>query len=461
MSATSQNATSAQTQTQTANEAPGFKWLVAVVLGCCYTLSYIDRQIISLLIDPIKLSFGLSDTQVGLMQGLSFSLFYVAASLPLAWFADRGHRAAVISFCLAGWSTMTMLCGLAQSYAQLFLARIGVAFGEAGLPPAALTTIADLFDPRRLALPTAIFMLAPFIGGGLSLLGGGALYAATESWTIPSLPGIGVLERWQLVFIIVGAPGAPLAFFVYWMIRRAGRARAAQRQSFSESLGFIRKRWRFTMFYMLAMGLSMTLMSAYVTWLPAAVMRSKGIDEQTIGVLFGPIYLIAGAAGTLGAGMIIARISANDPVGTILKFMRACALLLLPVGIIGPLAGSLWLELALMGMCILLISSIASVSSLPFQYVAPMHLRAQSIAVLALISALLGTGSGPIVAGVLSDVLSFVDQPLSWALTLIAGVTMPIVFALLHFVALYHKKARIDLEAGTLMGTNAALANEA
>ncbi len=420
-------------------------------MGVCYTLSYIDRQIISLLIDPIKQTFALSDTQVGLMQGLSFSLFYVAASLPLAWLADKGHRASVISICVAAWSFMTVLCGVAQNYTQLFLARIGVAVGEAGLTPAALATIGDLFEPKKLAIPTAIFMLAPFVGGGLSLLGGGALYAATESWSMPAIPGLGVLERWQLVFILVGAPGILLALPVFWFIRASGKPHTVEHQSISEGVVFIKKEWRFTAFYMLAMGLAMTLMSSYVTWLPAAIMRSKGIDEQTIGLLFGPIYLLAGAAGTMGAGIIVERMGGNDPVKAILRFMRICTAILLPVGVIGPLVPSLWLELFLMGFSILIISSIASVSSLPFQYIAPMHLRAQSIAILALVCALLGTGSGPILAGVLSDALQFLDHPLSSALAIIAAVVLPIIFLLFTLVAKHHERARLDQRQGTLM----------
>jgi len=431
---------------------PSFKWIVAGLLAACYVLSYVDRQVISLLVDPIKESFDLTDTQVGLMQGLSFSIFYVVAALPLAWLADRGYRAQVISVCVAAWSVVTALCGLAQNYWQLFLARIGVAVGEAGLPPAALTTLADLFDPRKLAMPTAIFMLAPFIGGGLALLGGGALYDATASWALPTLPGIGQLERWQLVFIVVGAPGALLAVPVYLFVRRAGRRSVPRtNQPAGEAVRFVLKHWPFTVLYMLTMGLNVTLLSAYVTWLPAAVMRSKGIDQGTVGLLFGPIYLVAGAIGTLGGGFILARIGHDNQVTQILRFMRVCVLLMLPVAIAGPLVPLLSLEMVLVGATILLVSAINSLSSLPFQYVAPMHLRAQSIAILSLVAALLGTGSGPIIAGVLSDQLSFAKYPLSLALSVIAASVLPMMMLLFFVVARHHAAHRLDLAEGTLM----------
>lgn len=428
-----------------------FRWFVAGLLATCYVLSYIDRQVISLLIDPIKESFGLSDTQIGLMQGLSFSLFYVVASLPLAWLADRGYRAAVVGSCVAGWSAMTSLCGLAQNYWQLFLVRIGVAIGEAGLPPAALTTLADLFDPRRIALPTAIFMLAPFIGGGLALIGGGALYAAAGTWTLPPLPGIGELERWQLVFLVVGAPGVLLAIPVYLVLRRCGRRGIARGERSGDALRFLLRHWRFSLAYIVTVSLNVTLLAAYVTWLPAAVMRSKGIDQSEVGALFGPIYLVAGAIGTLGAGLIVTYVGRTDPVRQALAFMRACALVMLPAAVVGPLVPSLWTEMALVGLTVFLISGVNSLSSLPFQYVAPLHLRAQSIAILGLVSASIGTGGGPILAGALSDRLSFAEHPLSLALSLIAGTVLPVMMVLLTVAMRHHVAHRLDLAEGTLM----------
>ncbi|MEX1147683.1 MAG: MFS transporter, partial [Sphingomonadales bacterium] len=275
------------------------KWTITVLLAACFTISYVDRQIISIMIDPIKDSLGVSDTQIGLMQGVSFSLFYVVASIPLAWLSDRGNRTAVMTFCVAGWSCMTMLCGFAATYWQLFLARIGVAVGEAGLPPAALTNLADMFEARKLALATSIFMLAPFIGGGIALIGGGALYAASESWDV-SVPGFGTLEQWQMVFIIIGAPGLLVAAMIPLMIRGSGiKQKRHSQTAFTHLLKFYRINWRIVGVFALSIALVIAVMMAYLTWLPAAIMRSKNVDAQTIGTLFGPIYMTAGVLGTL------------------------------------------------------------------------------------------------------------------------------------------------------------------
>lgn len=418
-------------------------WLIAVLLAICYILSYVDRQIISLLIEPIKASLDLSDTQFGVMQGVSFSFFYVIASLPLAWLADRTQRSRLMSACVAGWSVMTMLCGLAGNFWQLFLARIGVAAGESGLPPAALATLADRFDPRRLATATSMFMLAPFVGGALALGGGGALYAAAQKWDGAALPLVGALEAWQWVFLLVGAPGLIVAALL--LLIRDRRPQAASSQSgFGELLVFFRTQWRVVGTYGMAIAFTMTLLSSYVTWLPAALMRAHDIDEATVGALFGPIYLVAGASGTLLAGLTVTLKGGSDPVRFVLRYMCIMTALLWPVGAFGLLTGSLWVELGLMGVALFLISSVSSLSSLPFQYLTPRHLRAQAIAVLGMVSALFGTGLGPILAGVMSDSLSFVDKPLSMALGIIAAVVAPLVLILLNITLRQHRSTRLD-----------------
>lgn len=424
----------------------GRSWLIAALLGVCYTLSYVDRQVLSLLVDPIKRALNLSDTQIGLIQGVSFSLFYVAASLPLAWIADHTRRSRLMSACIAFWSAMTMLCAIAGNFWQLLGARIGVAVGEAGLPPAALATLAGRFDARRLATATSMFMLAPFVGGGLALAGGGALYKAVGRWDRSGLAVLGGLADWQWVFLLVGAPGLIVALLLL-LIRDSREQRGRHGGSMAELFLFVRREWKILVLYGLAMATMMTLLSSYVTWLPAAIMRSKGVDEATVGTLFGPIYLVAGAAGTLSAGILITMRGGQDPVRAVVRYMLLTTLLLWPVGTFGPLTSSFGLELALMGVALFLISSVANISSLPIQYVTPPHLRAQALALLGMVSALFGTGLGPVLAGVMSDQLRFAREPLSLSLSIIAAATAPCVMVLLVFVLRQHARVRLDLSA--------------
>jgi MFS family permease len=420
-------------------------WTIAVLLASCYTLSYVDRQAISILVAPIKQSLHLSDTQFGIIQGVSFSVFYVAACLPIAWLADRFPKSRVMSGCVAFWSLMAMLCAFAGNFWQLLLARIGLASGESGLPPAALATLASRFEPRRLAVATSMFMLAPFIGGGLALAGGGALFAYVKQWNRADVPLLGRFEDWQMVFLVLGIPGflaAGLLLLIVDRSRSSGGTPIGGRAVFS----FFRREWRFAAIYSLTMGMVMTLLSGYVTWLPAAIMRANGIDERTLGALFGPIYLIAGAIGTVSAGIKIMYRGGADPVKAVLRYMLVAMILLWPVASFGLLVTSLWLKLSLMGFALFLISSVTSLSSLTIQYVAPARVRAQALGLLSMVAALFGTGLGPVLAGALSDKLTHAAQPLSLALSSIGAVFAPLIIALLLYLARQHDRVRLDLK---------------
>lgn len=421
-------------------------WLVALLLAVCYAVAYMDRQVISLLIKPIKSSLDITDTQFGLLQGVSFSLFYVGATYPLAWLADRTRRSRVMSACVAAWSVMTMSCGAAQTFGQLMLARIGVAIGEAGLTPAALATLSDRFDRRRLATATAFFMLAPFVGGGLALALGGAAYTWAQGLDPASLlPRMG-FKDWQIVFLVLGAGGLiPAALLLLIADRPSRKPEAAAPQDKWEVFALFRREWRIFILYPTAMALVMVVLASYVTWLPAAIMRSKSVSEAQIGALFGPIYLLSGSSGTLLAGFIVMMRAGANPVRTVLLYMLTVLALLWPLATFGLLTSSLAAELAMMGMALFLISSVTSLSSLTYQYVTPRHLRAQAMALMAMLTGLVGTGLGPVLAGFLSDHLVTARFPLSMALALIGAVCVPLAIALLLLVLREHERRRLDI----------------
>ncbi|GFE82076.1 MFS transporter [Steroidobacter agaridevorans] len=416
----------------TLRQQAGASWLVAVLFTCCFTLSYVDRHVISLLVEPIKSALVLSDTQIGVIQGLSFSVFYVLASLPLAHLSDRGNRPRIIAACIAVWSCMTMLCGLAVNFWHLLLARIGVAAAESGLPPAALTMMADTYDPKRLVRATSIFMLAPYLGGAIALVGGGAIYAAVAQTPWPAIPGIGPLDSWQWVFIMAGAPGMLVALIVLCLLKEP-RTEASGKSdaTVAELVTFLRTDWRPLMAYIVATALVVLLFNAQVAWVPAALMRAHGMDAHTVGLLFGPVFLVAGAIGTLGAGMILGK-ARGDVVTSTVRLMRLCALVALPAAVIGPQIASVWIQLTVVGVSLLCSSAILGMSTVPLQFIAPKPLRARIMALQGLVCALIGTGLGPLLVGVLSDQLdTFASQSLTVALSVIAVGTVPLSYLLL------------------------------
>jgi hypothetical protein len=293
-------------------------------------------------------------------------------------------------------------------------------------------------------LATSLFMLAPFAGGGLALGVGGALYAWARKLPATSLlPRLG-FQDWQDVFLIVGACGVAPALLLL-LVRDRRQGKAASEAGDPGIFALFRREWRIYLLYPAAMGLVMVVLASYVTWLPAAIMRSKGIDEATTGALFGPIYLASGVAGTLLAGLFVRVRAGSNPVRTVLLYMLAMLVGLWPVAIWGVLTASLTAELAIMGMALFLISSVTSLSSLPYQYLTPGNLRAQAMALMAMLTALMGTGLGPILTGVLSDRLPPSRFALSLALALVSGVCVPGALALLCIVLRQHERRRLDL----------------
>ncbi len=170
---------------------PKYAWYVVVVLTLANTVSFIDRQILSLLVEPIRADLGLSDTQISILQGFAFVIFYSVMGLPIARLADSKNRKWVIMIGVTVWSAMTAACGLARSFGMLFLARMGVGVGEATLSPSAHSMMSDYFPPEKLSFPMGVFVAGVTTGMGIALIAGAAVIDAIEAWGTLTLPGVG------------------------------------------------------------------------------------------------------------------------------------------------------------------------------------------------------------------------------------------------------------------------------
>ena len=194
--------------------APARAWAMVMLLVAAYAIAFVDRQILTLLVEPVKRDLAITDTQFSLLSGLAFTLFYTIMGIPFAWLADRGSRRNLIAVSMTFWSVMTAACGLANSFLTLFLARIGVGVGEAGLSPAAYSMIADSFPPEKRARPLTVYAIGAILGVGLALIIGGAVVHWASSAPPVVLPVIGELKTWQLAFLIVSLPGPLLALLL-------------------------------------------------------------------------------------------------------------------------------------------------------------------------------------------------------------------------------------------------------
>ncbi|MCZ6830883.1 MAG: MFS transporter, partial [Gammaproteobacteria bacterium] len=210
-----------------------YPWYIVSLCMLAYIFSFIDRQVISLLIDPIRADLQISDTQFSLLHGLAFAMLYAVAGIPIARLADTRSRPVIISVGILVWSMATAVCGVAKSFVQLFFSRMAVGVGEAALSPAAYSMITDLFPKSKLGLALGVYSSGSFLGGGLAFIIGGAAIALVEQWGPQTVPVIGLIKPWQMTFFMVGLPGVLVAALFYITVKdpaRKGVSRATDAQ---------------------------------------------------------------------------------------------------------------------------------------------------------------------------------------------------------------------------------------
>jgi MFS family permease len=404
-------------------------WYAVAVLMLAYTLSFIDRQIIGLLVGPIQAELGLTDTQVGLTQGLAFAAFYTLLGLPMGAIVDRFNRRNLIVVGITLWSAMTALCGFGSNFGQLFLARMGVGVGEATLSPAALSIISDSFARDRLATAVSTYSMGVFIGAGLAFAVGGAVVSMIGSNGTVDLPLIGVLSSWRAAFVIVGVPGILVALLVLTIAepRRTGLTQGADgvavRPSLSNTLRILRSRFRSFAGISLGMAAHAVCMYGVFAWLPTYFVRRHGWSAGDAGIALGLAILVFGCAGMYAGGRLCdfwqQRGRRHAPLvvgalGAAFIFVGGLATLLSPspalaVAMLIPLA----LGLALPIGCLFA----------ALQLVFPNQARGQTSALYLFVISLLGISVGPLLPGLLNDYVFASQAAIGKSLGLTIGIS--------------------------------------
>ncbi len=287
-----------------------YAWYVVIILTACYTLSFIDRQILSLLVGPIKRDLGISDTRVGLLQGLAFSVFYTFMGLPLGRIADTRNRRNLIGVSVLLWSFFTGCCSLARSFWSLILARIGVGFGEAGLSPAAYSTIADIFPKERLGVALSVLYMGVFLGSSLALLLGGTTVDAVSHMSSITLPLLGTMAPWRITFLIAAVPGIPFALLVYTLrepVRRGLLQAGGQSISKLNPLATLREvgvRWPSVVGISAGMICQAICNYGFMAWAPTFFARTHQWTPGQTGRALGLIIATVGCLGMYVGGRI-------------------------------------------------------------------------------------------------------------------------------------------------------------
>ncbi len=400
----------------------GYAWYVAIVLMVMNTLSYVDRQILALLVGPIKHELGISDTQIGILQGLAFAVFYTVLGLPMGRIADHANRRNLISAGVFAWSIMTALCAGARSFPMLFLARLGVGVGEATLGPSAFSLTSDYFPKERLGTALSVFSAGIFIGSGLALIVGGAVIAAVTGLPSVTVPILGTIAPWRLTFIVVGLPGilgALLMFTVREPIRR-NAVQGGQQLSLTEVAREVRLRWQSVVGVCVGQSAQAMCVFALQAWLPTFFIRAFGWTPQRTGITLGIIILTTGCLGMCAGGTLCdlwqKRGLREAPIKVgVVSTIGAGLCTCLALGFQYPL----W-TVALMIPAYFLFAMPVGSCYASLQLIFPNQLRGQVGALLIFAINVGGMVMGPWLVGMLNDILG--AQKVGYSLALAIGV---------------------------------------
>ena len=383
------------------------------VLVVVYTFNFIDRQILSILLEPIKQDLGLSDSALGMLTGFAFALFYATLGIPIARFADRSNRRNLIAWALAIWSAMTAVSGLAQNFWHLLLARIGVGVGEAGCSPPAHSMLADYFPTENRATALGIYSLGIPFGILFGFIAGG--------W-------LNEFFGWRVAFFIVGVPGLLLAILVRFTLREPPRGMAEGRVADEEQptiMETFRFLWSKRSFRHMAVGGGLTAFVGYgvITWVPSFLIRSYGMSTGDVGTYLGLILGIPGGIGIALGGYLADRYGARDT-RWFLWIVSVALIASTPLFFGVYLSSTAFASLMFLILPILLGNFYQATTFSQTQGLVSLRMRSVAAAVLLFILNMIGLGAGPQAIGILSDILqpSYGDESLRYALLILSTV---------------------------------------
>ncbi len=420
--------------TNTPYTQPFYRYYVLAVLTVVYVFNFVDRQLLVILQEPIKAELNLSDTQLGLLTGFAFALFYVICGIPIARWADKGNRRTIIALALTIWSVMTAMCGLAANYTHLLLARVGVGVGEAGGSPPAHSMISDIFKPKNRALALSVYSIGIYIGILIGFAAGGFLADAFS---------------WRLAFFVVGIPGVALALLVLLTVREPIRGWSEGDTKSVEPappIGDVaRLLWSRISFRHIALAASMQAFIIYGigNWLPSYFLRTYELDIGTIGAWMALTTGFGGGLGSFCGGWMADKFGAKD-VRWYLWVPAILTSFLVPVQLAILLSGEVYFALIMTAPFHFLSAAYLGAVLAVSHNLVNGRMRAMTSAVLFFVLNLIGLGLGPVIVGFLSDVFTRngMVAPLGTAM-LICG-TVAAIWSVTHYI-LAANKVREDI----------------
>lgn len=425
--------------------SPAYSWYVVFVLMLAYVFAFLDRQILALLVDPIKRDIGLTDFQMSLLLGPAFAFFYVTLGIPIGRLADRKSRRTIVGIGIAVWSVMTAACGLAKTFTHLLIARIGVGVGEATLQPCAASILSDYFPREKRGRAISVYSMGLGIGAGLALVVGGQAIAAVSDGPAYTLPLLGAIKGWQVVFLIVGLPGLLIAALMFTVKEPHRRDRIARGGEETEEIPirdvirFLLSRWRTYGSHFLGLSIMGIIGNAYLAWIPTVFIRTWGWGIAEISLYYGLVVSVGGIIGVNLGGWLGDRMYQRGIKDGHMRVVLYGTIMLIIAAVLVPLMPSPWLGL-------LLLIPHAIGSGIPtacgptaLMMITPNEMRGQVSAVYWFVLSILGLMIGPTAVALASETIFDGPQDIRYGLSLVCGVVGTfvwiLVFNLKHYRA--------------------------
>jgi MFS family permease len=420
-------------------------WYTVIVLLCAYIFSFIDRQILNLLVAPVRRDLAITDTQMSLLIGFSFAIFYSVLGLPFGRLADWVNRPRLIMAGMLVWSLMTGGCGLVSSYGQLFLLRMGVGIGEATLTPAAYSMISDSFPPAKRSLAFSVYTTATYVGGGFAFLFGGLLLRSFGTREAFQLPVLGAVRSWQTLFLLLGVSG--IAFVLVLLTLRDPSRQGARFLDQATGaaklerlpLGVI---WKYfaenrTTLVSLILGMSLIALAAYGTsaWAITFFVRNHHMSASHAGIIFGGAQIVSGSLGMVAAGKLVSSLMLRGYRDAYMRVaVLSCAGWLVP-GALYPLVSNSTLAIVLIYIGTFFLCMPTCLIPAAILETVPNAMRGQATAVYLLIVNLIGLGLGPTAIALVTDRVFHYDAAVRYSL-LIVPMAACLLAAMLFLVGL-------------------------
>jgi len=450
-----QNAVTGEPRAESNPSYPSTRWAwyTVAILLCAYIFSFIDRQILNLLVAPVRRDLGITDTEMSLLIGFSFALFYSVLGLPFGRLADSVNRPRLIFAGMLTWSLMTGGCGLVSSYGQLFLLRMGVGIGEATLSPAAYSMISDSFPPDKRSLPFSVYTMATYVGGGFAFLFGGLLLRSFGSREMFHWPFLGAVRPWQTLFLLLGVSGILFVLVLLTLrdpSRKGARVSAKgpgktriERLPVKEIWNYFRQN-RATL-VSLILGMALIALAAYGTsaWAVTFLVRNHHMTASQAGIQFGCAQIVCGSLGMLAAGKLVAWLMKRGRRDAYMRVAAmSCAAWFIP-GILYPLVSHTAAVLALIYVGTFFLCMPTCLIPAAIVELVPNAMRGQATAVYLLIVNLIGLGIGPTAIALVTDHVFGFDAAVRYSL-LIVPVAACLLAELLFLIGLRSYNPSLD-----------------